>query len=576
MNDEKLSSLLNWAKENGAIIDDRIGFKYNTNSGFSCFAKNDIKSEEKPLIEIPKNLLITHSLAESHFNTKITEIKLTSKNSNALTQLYLSKLKFSNSNDEEVLHLKPYLDILPSDLEQPYFWGSKLLQLVHQTDLYLILKEIIVKIYNEWIELKEQLNVEQREDEDKNLKGSSADQLLEYLRTYNSNEIKWESFYAYTWATCIFKSRAFPNLVIDDKNVIDINLAFLYPVVDLLNHKNDTRVKWSYNENKVQFVSEEKINVDMELFNNYGNKSNEELLLNYGFIEENNVHDNTRLTLRLETAALVGAQNSGVKFSKEELVKSDCVQFLIDNNGEVPKSLINLFGYLCKLKSEEFTNIRSVLEGIDQLNTILTQKIELFKSISKARSEGFGSSEVKTVQSIKKFANSQKMIYNRAFDNLLKLQKTILKSAKETLSFRSAYKSDQLFSNSLLLTWGITNYEDLKKNDNFREAVLMWMVRISNQNNYKNKFKFNPPKFIFDCFKEKSKSIVIEKEDVAEFLPFHKKLFPALSQKIPEVYGQGDWGIKQFIIASSVYDMLVWTKDITQEPLFIKNEKYLL
>ena len=108
-----------------------------------------------------------------------------------------------------------------------------------------------------------------------------------------------------------------------------------------------------------------------------------------------------------------------------------------------------------------------------------------------------------------------------------------------------------------------------------KQALLLWLVRASNltKNSHK-KLPFCVPKYINDMFEEVSKNIVLERDDVVEFMDFYKQLFPKLTLKIPEVYKEGDWGIRQFIVADTVIDHLVWVNPNNQEPLILNKIKF--
>lgn len=72
----------------------------------------------------------------------------------------------------------------------------------------------------------------------------------------------------------------------------DVRRHVLAPGLDLLNHKCDaSEVSYEYFKDAFALCVEDKIDKGREVFASYGKKTNAELLLNYGFVEENNVHD---------------------------------------------------------------------------------------------------------------------------------------------------------------------------------------------------------------------------------------------------------------------------------------------
>eukprot|EP01135_Chromosphaera_perkinsii_P000320 Nk52_evm89s62 gene=Nk52_evmTU89s62 len=112
------------------------------------------------------------------------------------------------------------------------------------------------------------------------------------------------------WARGMYLSRRFPgNLGIRGQETEgDVSYAgkmgCLLPGIDLLNHKqdllnNDKQMIKVYAENEyVMFSCAEELAKGSEVFNSYGDQSNETLLAAYGFCYENNPHD--RLTLKLK------------------------------------------------------------------------------------------------------------------------------------------------------------------------------------------------------------------------------------------------------------------------------------
>ncbi|GCF00362.1 hypothetical protein ZYGM_002991 [Zygosaccharomyces mellis] len=555
----KLEDCIQWAVKNGAIVDDRIHFRQSPISGISAVVEGILASEE-PLIQIPPKLLITNEKAQESFQV---DNRVIDKNApNSLVQLYLAKLKFAKGMPSMY---QPYIDLLPLKLEQPYFWDWEELQVIRGTDLYLVMKQSLPKLLHEWISILKKLSLKPSDDLSQ-LVSPSLD-LVDYVSKYRAknDEIPWNSFAAYVWSAGIFASRAFPKIAFHDQ-CLSINEAFLYPIVDFLNHKNDAKVRWSFQDGKMCFISQESLKSGEELFNNYGDKSNEELLLNYGFVQDNNQYDDARLTLRLDSQLLDEAEQLGVSLSQER-VTDNSVQFKL-NNDLLSPNLVQLFALVHKLRSEDGINLRNSLVGIDSLQSILMQKVEFFRQ--KTRMDV---STSRKLQILRKYFDQQRKLFQSSIENGQKLQKELIKSNSEFLtSFKTIFKNDKQFSNSLLLTFGVTKFDDLITKDCMNQILLLWIVRVANKNEYAKKLPFEVPQFIYDTFQEVSSTIVIEREDVLQMMGFYQSMFPSLSEKIPEIYGQGNWRIRQFIVADTVMDRLVWTRKLTQEPFFVKKQ----
>ena len=155
-----------------------------------------------------------------------------------------------------------------------------------------------------------------------------------------------------------FKSRSFPAYLIDKNNKQDS--AMLLPVVDLLNHNSKSKVHWDVSDNYFKFSSES-IVPGKEIFNNYGLKGNEELLLAYGFCIENNLQDSVALKIKMPEEKIKAIEEYGIKLptiddytnsvvandapSTAETKHQDGVLFFI-NNENIPSNLIETFQFL--------------------------------------------------------------------------------------------------------------------------------------------------------------------------------------------------------------------------------------
>ncbi|CCH61175.1 hypothetical protein TBLA_0E01160 [Henningerozyma blattae CBS 6284] len=595
-----LEDCLNWAKSNGAIIDDKIEFKLTESSGFSAFTTEKIVPDSSsPLIQIPKQLLITKDLALTHFNNPSSnDISNTS-----WTQLYLANLKFNNKNPpKESEFFKPYLNLLSfaDSYQFPFFWNYNDLQHLKGTDLLIRINYTLRNLINEWKTMLTQLNIPLYDPDiltihaDNHLNDYINEFFLKFKNKKDSNLPPWNSFLAYLWSYCIFLSRAFPELILheqeqeqedDSLNQVDLNSVFLFPIVDLLNHSNNSNVIWNLNpndKNSICFNTIDPIEKSQELFNNYGNKSTEDFLLSYGFIlKEETPFDYASLTLRLDKSIIQNLKNFGLGLNDNFIVgdDKDTVQFklfkTINNKNKLERDqLINLFGYLNKLTTEKNLNFRSVLQGLDQLTDILQQKIEITTKLSKLPMTK--NSDQCHFQIIKNYINIQKKLFIGKSESIQRYQKKLISSKDPTLfnvlSFKTILKLDQLFANSILLTLGVRNYDDIIKKDCLNDIIMLWLVRISNRNNYKKKLPFELPDFIPQTFETISKNIIIEKDDVMELMTFYNKYFPQLKNSIPELYGIGEWGIRQFVVADAVIDSLVWQRKVNNEAYFIEDK----
>ncbi|KAF2739602.1 SET domain-containing protein [Polyplosphaeria fusca] len=99
---------------------------------------------------------------------------------------------------------------------------------------------------------------------------------------FSDEDMNVYSFESFKWAATIMSSRAFSS-----KNILPERKAFtlLYPVIDIANHSLHAHVGWDFNTSAKTFgfQLDEDVALGEEIFNNYGPKGNDELLMGYGF-----------------------------------------------------------------------------------------------------------------------------------------------------------------------------------------------------------------------------------------------------------------------------------------------------
>lgn len=141
----------------------------------------------------------------------------------------------------------------------------------------------------------------------------------------------------YNWAFCMFTSRSFrPSTVLSgrlrgevrEKGLLpprcgDDDFSLLMPVLDIGNHDLRVEVEWDTESQpgEVRFVTKERVRPGSQVFNNYGGKTNSELLLGYGFMvpETGEVH-NDYVHLRKRGPGAEGDGEAGETKPKDFLI----------------------------------------------------------------------------------------------------------------------------------------------------------------------------------------------------------------------------------------------------------------
>ena len=112
------------------------------------------------------------------------------------------------------------------------------------------------------------------------------------------------------WARGCYLSRRFPPRLLDAAAPSTGAPGILLPFFDLLNHGKGTEIEWRGDGKSVAFAAgADGIEAQAEIFNNYGSKANDELLLAHGFALENNEHD--RVALKMTVASGDGRRTLG-------------------------------------------------------------------------------------------------------------------------------------------------------------------------------------------------------------------------------------------------------------------------
>ncbi|GAA5873147.1 hypothetical protein JCM16303_006955 [Sporobolomyces ruberrimus] len=183
-------------------------------------------------------------------------------------------------------------------------------------------------------------------------------------------ELTWERW---LWASTIISSRAFPSHLLDNDK--ENSTPVLFPGIDMLNHKPTAKLTWCSDvhvtttstmeggkdgKGMLSIVVDEEVPVDSQVFNTYGAKSNEELLLGYGFVlSPQNPADCLALKLSLPPNC------SEALFNLLHLLKLEGMRHLISRKGELPDEL-----------KAQMRLLLSPPEEIEQLFSTVKEKVE--------------------------------------------------------------------------------------------------------------------------------------------------------------------------------------------------------
>ncbi|GEQ70961.1 hypothetical protein JCM33374_g4642 [Metschnikowia sp. JCM 33374] len=588
MSTDKVAAVLDWAKSNGAQISQDISF-------FSI-AKGNVgakSSSPESSIKVPLNIIMKLSDAIKGLGFGTPETFKTAKNINCPLKLYLAKERASL----EQSFFGPYIESLPTSAEinSPYVWSPEDKQSLQGTNLGSSLRENIALLVEEWWSVVSLVpeSIAKPEAHFVNLKFYyehkfyDDSQLYEYLT--DDKPENWTSFPAYLWASMILKSRSFPSALLRDSHsdVDEIDLCqedvtMLIPVIDLLNHSPQADVTWTASNNYFQFQSHNN-NTD-ELFNNYGRKGNEELLLAYGFCLENNSADTVALKIKVPQQLLPELENFGVTLPKlsdyttsivsggtQTQAKSydqyqDGLLFFIAKD-RVPDDLVKVFQWLVKSPWEgQKLTLRMQLSGLNHLRQAVESKAALI-DINKVNSKN-------NQHTIRTYLTSQKAILQAAVSDIKHKETSLLTEHKGSIiTLKNIYKKDVKFAQSLLVTMGVTSYADILEQELMDQIWLLYLIRCYNKPVYSDESEEEQylPDWIHASFVRMDAETEMVPGEVVQFQPLYENLILPMNKAVPEIYNRGKWTVRELIVSTKLLDTISFVRGKKQECLLVDD-----
>ncbi|KAM0756459.1 SET domain-containing protein [Meredithblackwellia eburnea MCA 4105] len=258
-------------------------FKQDPIYGTSIFSKNKLE-KGSTIVSASFDTAITPNSSKSALKPLTRDKSLAHWSDHQLIATYLalyldsSFLTIPEASSQHWKHA-PYVELLPkpADLTTPSYWTEDERLLLQGTNL----APAVLERQKKW---------------EMELEG-----VREWLRPEVGELITWD---AYLWASTMLSSRAFPSnlLHVDSTSMVGDPTPVLLPGIDMLNHSNEgVKVSWVSDVVKrtMAIVIDEDVPADYQVFNTYGAKSNEELILGYGFHIPSNRSDTVFLKLSL-------------------------------------------------------------------------------------------------------------------------------------------------------------------------------------------------------------------------------------------------------------------------------------
>lgn len=594
-----IDELVEWAQSNGAEVSENVQFGLTEYAQIGAFFKRKLPQPDSRLIRLPCLLAISLINATELFENAAWTGEVKNLNSNLLLKLYLAREATEERNS--VSKFKHYIDLLRaiSPVQSPYFWTAQDKARLKGTNLGSSLKENMSHLVEEWwsaVSLvpqdllpgwKHALNQKFYYE----FKFHNDDDLYDYLVTKYDRD-NWTCFSNYLWALLMLKLRSFPAYLLKSSaqfanRVIKQDECILLPLIDLLNHSPTARVEWGVSDDGFfEFNSESP--GDGELFNNYGRKGNEELLLAYGFCLQKNEADTAALKLKLDELLILQLLDQGVKLPRlgdyttsvvntgdgdGEACASDfadgVVFFLTAQN--VPEALIKVFQYLVKTEWESFTEeptLRMKFAGLNKLRQALEAKQSLLPDESSPDPESPHSIN------IDRYVSGQRRIFHAAIKLIKRIEKEMLADPAikpKLILLKTVFKRDIKFQQSLLVSLGVTSFDHLISSQFQDQAWLLWLMRCSNRGEYKDDPDAFLPEWIQTSFTRLKNETHIDPAEIVQYQLLYQTLVPPISAAVPEIYGRGSWTVTDMIIAGRLLDRISFVRGKEADSILVEQ-----
>ncbi|KAJ2800241.1 hypothetical protein H4R20_004132 [Coemansia guatemalensis] len=264
-NGQRLERFQNWLEANGATLE-KPELRKCGQHGNGVYAREAISDSEQ-YANIPSDLIITSDVCRKD----LKDVLAADLSGRALLCAFLIHQRFVCAES----FWKPYIDILPQEFHTPLHFSSQELLLLHGTPMEYAVEDRRSELRAEHKRVQEAVD-------------SKAEEMLRVL-----------DFENYLWAATVVSSRAFTEALLEvgrkdvpDKRKDDgeqgnagAKASVLLPLLDMMNHRPQARITWLVDSDSgsISFVAGSNVAAGSEVANNYGAKSNEELLLGYGF-----------------------------------------------------------------------------------------------------------------------------------------------------------------------------------------------------------------------------------------------------------------------------------------------------
>ncbi|ORX33849.1 putative cytoplasm protein [Kockovaella imperatae] len=323
--------LLTWLRDAGGLVHPALELRMDEDTGLSAFTSREVGAAEQ-LISCPFDLAITIEVATgaicSIYGIQESELHEWNERMRIVTYLVLHHVHSGSSDWPEALgHLK-YVNSLPSAdlLLTPLHYSEPELELLQGTNMYGAIEA------------------------QRALWKSESERINEAVK---DPRLTWD---LYLLSATHYQSRAFPSRLlklattstyvnaIPEPSTEDESYPMLLPGVDIFNHARGQPVTWLSTSipsaegscPSVVVLDRGGIREGVQVFNNYGPKSNEEFLFSYGFVLDPNPDDT--VTLKVSSGGMTPEGEARLKERRLDANR----KFVLRLDSPVPQDLLRM------------------------------------------------------------------------------------------------------------------------------------------------------------------------------------------------------------------------------------------
>ncbi|KAJ2370087.1 hypothetical protein H4S01_000598 [Coemansia sp. RSA 2610] len=322
-NKQRLDRFVAWLRDNGAEMD-KVEVR-ESEHGNGVYVKEPIPAEEQ-YAQIPLRLVVTGRVCREALGADPAAIRLVGR---SLLCAFLIQQRFV-AGESSFWH--PYISILPHEFHTPLFFSDTELELLENTPMIYAVKDRRQLMRDELEEILEQI--------------PESTIPRSVLTTEN-----------YAWAAAVVSSRSFTKSLISESQSPDEETSVLLPLLDMMNHRPLTRISWIASDSSIGFAAGTALSKGSEVVNNYGAKSNEELLMGYGFCVPGNPLNSYHIKLNYTMDPLAADKQAILNHAQI----ASCDHYI--RADELPRDLLPTLRVMAMTETDVYYVKRQIAEG---------------------------------------------------------------------------------------------------------------------------------------------------------------------------------------------------------------------